>query len=87
MGRAYSREEYYKQNIPHTYEAQRKQKCDILQTVRSLKDRVKKGEAGESGRYQILRIEGHLAKDFKQDVGRTGRVTWLNFGVKRTVRM
>lgn len=47
--------------------AQRKQKCGIFQTVRSLKERVKKGEAGEGGRNQILRIERQPLKDFKQE--------------------
>lgn len=49
--------------------AQRKEKCGISQTVRSLKEKVKKGEAGEGGRHQNLRTEGQPLKDFEQKEG------------------
>ena len=68
MGRTYGREEYSKHSIPNIYEGPEETEMRHLPTVRSLKERVKKGEAGEGGRNQILRIERQPLKDFKQKV-------------------
>lgn len=65
---AYGREEYFKQSIPNTYKGSEEREMWHL-LMRSLKERVKKGEAGEDGRHWILRIEGQPLKDFKQEVG------------------
>lgn len=46
-----------------------REKCDIFQTVRSLKESVQKADAGEDSRHQILRTEGQPLKVFKQEMG------------------
>lgn len=45
-------------------------KCGIFQTARSLKERVKKAEAGVVGRHQILRTGVQPRRGFKQEVRR-----------------
>lgn len=65
---AYGREEYFKQSIPNMYESSEEREMWHL-PMRSLKERVKKGEAGEGGRHQILRREGQPLNNFKQEAG------------------
>lgn len=57
-GSVYGRKEYSKQSIPNMNEGPEETECGIFQTVRNLKERVKKGEAEEGGRHQTGRREG-----------------------------